>query len=313
MKSENVRMIAIQSQHVSEQDMRAAMGPLYDPAVYLPNAFYKELSLIDSHREMEMVRLELMSKRFSESGPHREQSWSDSWEAVREKFVQSGYNLFVLDPPYVSANPIVRWMGQYIRATSNGFEMNVYRYLRETVFRKLMSDARFVHDVGAGSCFNSAAYLHFNLDATVFAYDWAPASQQIANDLYKHHGMRLYGERFDFYNPTLHRETKDEREIVMTTCAMEQLGAGWKPFLDNLMIMRPDRVVHIEPILEKYDDTPYDNVARQYHEQRNYLSGYYPALKKLESEGKIKIVCDHRTGIGSRFHECYTVLAWELI
>ena len=188
--------------------------------------------------------------------------------------------------------------------------MNVYRYIRESVFRKFMSSAQIVHDVGAGSCFNSAAYIHFNPEATVFAYDWAPASQQIANDLRTVHNMRLYGERLDFFNPDLALETSDD--IVLTTCAMEQLGDRWQPFLNNLLMEKPRRVVHIEPILEKYaEDRGFDSIAREYHLERNYLRGYYPELLRLRDAGKINIVCDHRTGIGSRFHECYTVIAWE--
>lgn len=310
LRDENTRGIALVAQAVSADDMRAAMGPLYDSELQLPNAFYKELSLIDSHREQQLVMTHMLSARFSASGPQRENSWSDAWAECHAEFVESGYDLRKLDPKYVSANPIVRWMGYYVRAESSNFEMNVYRYIRETVFRKLMRDGYIVHDVGAGSCFNSVAYFRFNPARPVHAYDWAPASQKIADDIRTHYGMPIYGKHFNFFQPDLTLESKED--IVLTTCAMEQLGESWRPFLDNLLAVKPKRVVHIEPIFEKYaDDRGFDTVAREYHLERNYLRGYYPELLRLRDAGKINIVCDHRTGIGSRFHECYTVIAWE--
>lgn len=309
-RGENTRGVSLNAIAVSAEDMRVAMGPLYDSELLLPNAFYRELNLVDSGREMQLVMTQMLSARFSESGPQREQSWSDAWLDRRDEFVKSGYNLQVLDPPYVSANPIVRWMGTYARAESSNFEMNVYRYIRESVFRKFMRDGHVVHDVGAGSCFNSVAYFRFNPAHPVYAYDWAPASQLIAEDIRAQYGMPIYGKRFDFFNPNLTLESRED--IVFTTCAMEQLGENWQPFLDNLLAISPKRVVHIEPIYEMYDqDGDYDRLAREYHAERNYLRGYWPALKKLRDQDKIRIQCAHRTGIGSRFHECYTVIVWE--
>lgn len=295
---------------VSAEDMKMALGDLYDPTLPLPNASYTRFTTTESNEQLEKISQEVATGSFSRSGPEREQSWGDSWAAVRDKFKNSNYDLTVLDPPYVSANPIVRWMGQYVRAESLDFEMEVYRYIRESVFRKLIKDAIAVHDVGAGSCFNSVAYLQYNPKARVFAYDWAEASQDIAHMLWRQHNMKIYGHHVDFYDCNI---TVDPLDVVMTTCALEQVGDKWFSFLDNMWRARPRIVVHIEPILEKYTDTPFDTVARDYHTSRNYLSGYYEALLKLQDKNKIKIVCDHRTGIGSRFHECYTVIAWKLL
>ena len=309
--TENTRLTPIEPWYVDANDMRQALGPLYDPSIPLPDARYIELSLIDSYHEQQLIQMELISGRFSESGPHREKSWSDAWTDRLQTFANAGYEVAALDPPYVSAHAIVRWMGSYIRATSENFEMRVYEYIRESLFRKFMSDASIVHDVGAGTCFNSAAYLKLYPKSTVYAYDWAPATEIISDLLRQKHGMNIRGRKFDFYKPDL---CCMEDDVVMTTCAMEQIGEDWRPFLDNLLTEKPRRVVHLEPIYEKYEeDRGYDSIAREYHRQRKYLRGYYPELKKLAAEGKIRILCDHRTGIGSRFHECYTVIVWELV
>lgn len=304
-----VRLTSVEPRYVDALDMQEAMGHLYDPTIPIPSVRYTELSMVDCHQVQQTIQTELISGRFSKSGPDRERSWSDSWAAVRDRFRESGYDLAVLDPPYVSANPTVRWLGAYARAETEGFEMEVYRYVRESVFRRYMSTARAVHDVGAGSCFNAAAYCRFNRAARVMTYDWAPAIADIADDLRRHHGMRVHGHHFNFFEPSL---TIDTGDTVMTTCAMEQLGENWRPFLDHLLSVRPGRVVHVEPILEKYEeDKGFDAVAREYHLERGYLRGYYPELLRLHAGGRIKILCDHRTGIGGRYHECYTVLVWE--
>lgn len=295
-------------QRVNDVDMMRAMGPLYSPSVDLPPVSYETLTDIECELELENARSDLDARDLSVSGPERETSWSDSWAAVRDSFAKSEYELAVLDPPYVSASPIVRWMGRYARASTGGFEMEVYKYIRETVFRKLMLDASTVHDIGSGSCFNSAAYCRLNSAVDVVAYDWAPASQDIANMLHEQHGMRVRGERLNLYDSKF---TLGSNDIVMTTCALEQLGHKWESFLDNALREKPKRVVHIEPILEKYSDNIFDGIARAYHVRRNYLNGYYSELIRLQNAGQIDLICDHRTGIGSRFHECYTILAWE--
>ena len=58
--TENTRLTPIEPWYVDANDMRQALGPLYDPAIPLPDARYIELSLIDSHREQQLVQMELI-------------------------------------------------------------------------------------------------------------------------------------------------------------------------------------------------------------------------------------------------------------
>jgi hypothetical protein len=123
--------------------------------------------------------------------------------------------------------------------------------------------------------------------------------------------MKIAGRKFDFFAPD--RElVPGSQSGVLTMCALEQIGDRFGPFIDYLLANRPKRVVHVEPTLELYDPaSPHDKLAIEYHTQRKYLKGLLPALRKLESDQKIRIVFQRRLRFGSRFHECFTATVWE--
>ena len=95
-------------------------------------------------------------------------------------------------------------------------------------------------------------------------------------------------------------------------CALEQVGERFRPFLDFILEKRPKRVVHVEPMLELYDPAlPHDALAIRYHQQRKYLTGLLPHLRSLEQAGSIRLLKVQRLKFGSRFHECFSLVAWE--
>ena len=105
----------------------------------------------------------------------------------------------------------------------------------------------------------------------------------------------------------------DSQTAVITMHAMEQLGSAFKPFLDYIFGKRPRLIFHVEPVFELYNpDKLFDELAVKYHEKRNYLKGYLPALKKLEGEGKIEILEIRRLFFGSLFHEGYSLIVWKI-
>ena len=123
--------------------------------------------------------------------------------------------------------------------------------------------------------------------------------------------MKIAGKRFDFFAPDSDFEFAPN-SCVLTMCALEQVGERFLPFLDFIREKRPRRVVHVEPILELYDpQLPHDALAIRYHQQRRYLSGLLPHLQSLERAGFIQFLKVQRLKFGSRFHECFTVVAWE--
>ena len=55
----------------------------------------------------------------------------------------------------------------------------------------------------------------------------------------------------------------------------------------------------------------FDDVARRYHQRRNYLRGFLPRLRKLEAQGRAELLDVHRTGFGSFHHEGYSLVVWR--
>jgi hypothetical protein len=98
----------------------------------------------------------------------------------------------------------------------------------------------------------------------------------------------------------------------MTVHAMEQLGSNWQSFLDFLIARRPALCLHIEPILEHYDErSSFDARARRYHLKRGYLQGFLPEVLALCKEGKADLIGSRRVRFGGLYHEAYSILAWR--
>src|SRR5258707_14365208 len=82
---------------------------------------------------------------------------------------------------------------------------------------------------------------------------------------------------------------------VLTVHALEQVGAGWQPFVDFVIARRPRLCVHLEPLVELYETAPLDDLARRYHRKRRYLDGFVPAIKALAAHGRAEILTLRRT------------------
>ncbi|NQV55751.1 MAG: hypothetical protein HQ503_07830 [Rhodospirillales bacterium] len=106
----------------------------------------------------------------------------------------------------------------------------------------------------------------------------------------------------------------DEETAVLTLHSMEQLGENAEPFLDYLIAGRPQIALHLEPVIELYDEAvPFDGLAAAYTRKRNYLSGFLTALRQRQADGKVEIIKTHRSGFGSTYHEPYTIVVWKIV
>ncbi|SJZ42337.1 hypothetical protein SAMN02745126_00998 [Enhydrobacter aerosaccus] len=260
---------------------------------------------------LEAETMQRIDEGFTVVGEHRKEIWRDAWQEQLERFEASGYDLTALNPKFVDGSTILRWQGQYVLSLSNQFELRVMEILRDVLFRTYLSDVDRFFEFGSGSAFNVAAYAKLFPEVPACALDWAPAAVRIAELLRERLGMKVRGERFDFFAPS-----KDlvlgPGAGVFTMCALEQTGDRFGAFLDYLLQQRPRRVVHVEPTVELYDPTTrHDQLAIEYHTRRKYLVGLLPALKKLAADDRINLVYSRRLRFGSRFHECFSIHVWE--
>jgi hypothetical protein len=260
---------------------------------------------------LETETMQRIDEGFTVVGEHRQGIWRDAWQEQLERFEASGFDLKALNPKFVDGSTILRWQGEYVLSLGNQFELRMMEILRDVLFRTYFSDVDSFFEFGSGSAFNVAAYAKLFPQVPACALDWAPAAVRIAELLRERLGMKVRGERFDFFAPS-----KDlvlgSRAGVFTMCALEQTGDRFGAFLDYLLEQGPRRVVHVEPTVELYDPaSSHDRLAIEYHTRRKYLTGLLPALKKLAAEERINLIYSRRLRFGSRFHECFSVHVWE--
>lgn len=260
---------------------------------------------------LEAETLKRIDEGFTVVGEHRQGIWRDAWQEQLDRFEASGYDLKALNPKFVDGSTVLRWQGEYVMSLSDQFELRMMEVLRDALFRMYFSDVDSFFEFGSGSAFNVAAYANIFPDVPACALDWAPAAVRIAELLRERLGMKVRGERFDFFAPS-----KDlilgHGAGVFTMCALEQTGDRFGAFLDYLLGQRPRRVVHVEPTVELYDpSSSHDQLAIEYHTRRKYLAGLLPALRTLAAEKRIKLIHSKRLRFGSRFHECFSVHVWE--
>ncbi len=141
--------------------------------------------------------------------------------------------------------------------------------------------------------------------------DWSKSSNETVSLIRKALDIDVAGRHFDFFAPD--RSLALGRDCgVLTMCALEQVGARHDAFLSYLLDARPGVCVHMEPLLELYDDNHLvDHLAARYHRKRGYLQGFLPALRALESSGRIELLDVRRFYFGSLYHEGYSCVAWR--
>ena len=99
--------------------------------------------------------------------------------------------------------------------------------------------------------------------------------------------------------------------------ALEQIGTNFEPFLQFILEQKPSLFVHVDSILEWYDENSLmDYLAAKFCRKRKYLEGYSPRLEQLEKEAKIEILKKWRSPFRqflSRQLFCYCVEAYMIL
>jgi hypothetical protein len=115
---------------------------------------------------------------------------------------------------------------------------------------------------------------------------------------------------FDFLRPDKSLKI-DPHSAFFTFGALEQVGKDHRHFLDFVLSKSPGLCINVEGLYELYDDNYLlDYLASRYHARRNYLKGYLSCLKKLEGEGKIKIIKVHHQLFGV-FDDPHSYVIWK--
>ncbi len=244
------------------------------------------------------------------AGPHRINDWVKGWGENCTEFSDSGdFNSLV--PKYFGKHPYVRWEGQWIKPSNKDFEYNMVRILQYWLFEKFFSSCENIYEFGCGTGHNLFRAHEVNSSATITGLDWASSSQETLQEINRVYGFDFSGHNFDFYNVD-NDFVLGENSGVYTFAALEQIGSRYNDFVEYLVKNNPGVCIHVEPMAECLDKEELcDYLSIKYFEKRKYLNGFANHLASLADDGKIEILYEKRSFIGSVFINGYSIIAWR--
>jgi len=271
---------------------------------------YKKLNSLERDQAIRDILKRINSDNLWISGADKKNIWEKGWlENARE--YQENQDVASLTPKYLKSKKILRLDCEYVKPFDDNFEFNVIDVYRHWVFKKYFKDVQSIYEFGCGSCQHLPVLAKLFPEKQLHGLDWAVASSKIIDKLVKDRGWNITSHVFDFNAPD-DRLPLDGTCGVFTMGAMEQLGNKFEKLLQFLICKRPAVVVHMESIVELYDENCLtDYLAIQYDKKRNYLDGYLSRLKQLQRERIIEISNCQRISFGSMFHDSYSLLVWH--
>ena len=244
------------------------------------------------------------------AGEQRKDDWQAGWAENLSDLHRSNFDTGTLVPKYVRTGEYVR-LFQDAWIASPTFVADYTEVFRSWLFRRYLSQVDAVYEFGCGSG------QHLSYLATAFpgiklvGLDWVQSSTDIIDALRDQFGWDINGRIFDFFSPD-HEFKMQPGAAVLTFGALEQVGKRWGPFLEYLLSQQPRVCLHVEPILELYDERKlFDYLAARYHRKRGYLDGFLTELRRLDAAGTIRIEREWRHRFGTRFNETYSYVVWS--
>lgn len=249
---------------------------------------------------------------FTKVGAHRHDIWTDSWEETRQRYLSSDRSIEALDPPFMGATPIIRLDGDYAMPRDAAFEHYWFRVYRHWLFKKFIGpDVQRFLEFGCGSGFNLATIGKLRPDLELTGLDWAQPAVDLVDQIAEDHDLTLKGRRFDYFNLDKSVDI-GPGAVIGTFCSLEQTGTRFRDFFDWIMEAKPNLVISMEPGIENYDtDDLFDYLGWRYVTHREYLNGYFAAVREAAAAGRVEILHDRRPGFGSFFHEGYSTIVWR--
>ena len=271
---------------------------------------YYELDPEERDGVISMTIETLLNPSVKRSGAHRIDDWVKGWGENCDDFrIYGKYNALI--PKYFGKFPYVRWKQDFIKAANPNLEYNMARILQYWLFEKHFLYANSVYEFGCGTGHNLFRVHEVNGICRIYGLDWASSSQETLKHINKIYNKTFRGHKFDFFNPDKDFQL-DRNSGVYTFAALEQTSNKFHEFIDYLVEQRPSICVHVEPMWEYLDSNNFvDYLSIKYFEKRNYLDGLKNYLLQLRDEGKIEIVQDQRSYMGSMFVDGYSIIAWR--
>jgi hypothetical protein len=245
--------------------------------------------------------------------PDRKQTWDQGWAENLKDFIEDGYAVEALIPRFIRPGQPIRLNRDYVMPDDPRFELNYYRVMRLWLFTKYLRDFDFIYEFGCGTGFNLVELARLYPEKELHGLDFVPHPVDIVNKLADVYKWNITGHLFDMIHPDDNLEIADNGAIF-TVGTVEQLAGKFESFLEFLLRRSPKLCIHVEPIVELYDEKNLiDYLAIKFHRKRGYTEGYLSCLKQLEEDGKIEILKVRRPFFGSLYMEGYTLVIWRPI
>lgn len=261
------------------------------------------------------VLLEVIKKLESDAqiigAQERQNVWNNGWNENLREFIDSGYDLQKLVPKFIRPNKIIRFKQNYISSANPNFELDYYSIFRKWLFLTYFKDFKNIYEFGCGTGFNLAVLAQMYPDKSLYGSDFVSSSVDLVNEISKAHNLRIKGFIFDIVNPDIKFKLNDQ-SVIFTIGVIEQLASKFESFLQYLLRNNPGLCVHVEPIIELYEeDDLIDYLAIKFHKKRGYTQGFLPRLREMEKNGEIEILKVKRLFFGSLFMEGYNLIIWR--
>lgn len=265
--------------------------------------------------ERDQIVLQVLKRIFTpdlrRAGEERQPDWEQGWKENLDEFVASNYDLNLLIPKYFKRDVPARLDLEYILPLSPNFVFAYTHVYRTWIFKKYLADVENIYEFGCGPAYHLAYLAQLFPGKKLYGLDWAASSQEIIKHLGIHFGWNVEGRRFDFFKPDGDL-CLASNSGVLTFGALEQVGENHGPFLEFLLKNKPSICVNIECLHELYNSNNLlSYLAMQYHQKRNYLSGYLSKLQKLDQEKRIKILKLQHHKFGNLYDDPLSQIIWK--
>ncbi len=263
-----------------------------------------DLRILEGEEEAKViahVREIIAQKPKTRDVAHWERGWNENLDAYLKTRDPDA-----LKPKYIRPGLPLRSMGKFVISDDPDYEWKWYRRFLEHIANRWLVDSHGIVEIGSGSGHNLAWLKMRYPEKSIYGWDWSPSAVAIAD------AVTDGGALFNMLDPPAPIPNILNMSTVLTVGAMEQTGTQWGPLLDWLLVTKPKRIVHIEPVLDWYNPAnPVDQTAIEAHLARGFWTGYLDALINLMNEDKIEVEDTQRSWFGSLLCEGYSQIVWR--
>jgi hypothetical protein len=243
---------------------------------------------------------------------NRTAAWEKGWAENLELFRKNPKSDEALVPKFVRPGQPIRWFKEYYNSNITNFELAYINILRQFVITNYFTNLDNLYEFGSGTGFNLLQAHKVFPKLNLFGTDFVQPAVDLINEIGDKRSIPLKGSIFNMLTPDAENFKIAANSGVWTFGSLEQLGGQISPMIDYLIANKPKICVHIEPVVEFYEEGSLeDYLASWFQAKRGYTAGLVKLLAEYENAGEIEILKSQRLNFGSLMMEGYNLLVWR--